>query len=82
MVRTRCGTRERNGACNLGTMYENGTGVAADWVMATRWYRMAADQHNRRCETSLGRSYEFGVGVPQNRTEAIAWFERAGTGAG
>jgi hypothetical protein len=39
---------------NLGTMFEQGRGVAQSNVEAARWYRKAADQDNADAQYNLG----------------------------
>ena len=62
---------------NLGTMYENGQGVAQDYSAAMKWYRMAADQGDAQAQGNLGCMYYKGKGIPQNTSQALRWFHKA-----
>jgi TPR repeat protein len=62
---------------NLGSMYEEGWGVAQDYREAVRWYRAAAEQGDKSAQSSLGLMYEKGWGVPQHYTEAVRWYRAA-----
>ena len=53
-------------------MYEDGQGVADDWVEAAKWWRKSAEQGYAGGQYALGRAYQFGIGVPQSRQDAIA----------
>jgi len=63
---------------NLGLLYENGLGVAADGAAAVRWYRRAAEQNDRLAQAYLGEIYAKGLGVPRDDIEALRWYRRAG----
>ena len=56
--------------CNLGVMYQDGTGVPQDSTEAVRWYRLAADQGDVHAQYSLAGMYRKGARVPQDLTEA------------
>jgi TPR repeat protein len=58
-------------------MYENGTGVAQDFVQAVKWYRLAADQNKAIAQGNLGYMYANGRGGPQNFIQAYVWFTLA-----
>lgn len=47
---------------NLGAMYENGEGVAADNAEAVTWYRKATEQGVSTAQCSLKQVYEQGEG--------------------
>jgi hypothetical protein len=61
----------------LGFMYENGHGVAADPVAAADWYRLAADQGDVASQYRLGQMYLQGQGVPKDMAQAQMWMEIA-----
>ena len=63
--------------CNLGTMYEHGTGVVQDHVAAVRWYRKAAEQGLARAHFNLGAAHGLGTGVTQDDVEAVRWYRKA-----
>ncbi len=54
----------------LGTMYQQGEGVAKDLVEAARLLRLAADQGNADAQLSLGGMYYHGEGVARDHREA------------
>ena len=62
---------------NLGSLYENGTGVARDPAEAVKWYRLAAEQGHAPAELQLAFMYRSGKGVPKNDAEAVKWIRRA-----
>lgn len=62
-----------NAQNNLGAMYENGQGVAADMKEAARWYRRAAEQAHTDGQMNLGRLYTTGQGIPEDLVRAHMW---------
>ena len=62
---------------NLGVMYENGLGVAQDYIEAVNWYRKAAEQGDSGAQSNLGSMYAMGSGVPEDRLKAYAWWSLA-----
>jgi hypothetical protein len=62
----------------LGTMYENGKGVAQDYGEAMKWYRLAADYPAYAAPLyALGLMYSKGRGVAQDNVRAYAWYDVA-----
>jgi TPR repeat protein len=61
----------------LGSMFENGRGVAQDFAEAMRFYRLAAAQGHANAQFNLGIMFENGRGVAQDRAEAIQWYRLA-----
>jgi TPR repeat protein len=62
---------------NLGTIYDQGLGVAKDPAQAALWFRKAADTGNRDATFQLATMYENGRGVPQDQKQAIDWYRKA-----
>ena len=62
---------------NIGSMYENGSGVEQDYAEAARWYRKAAERGDARAQYNLGIFHQNGWGVPQNHAEAVKWYRKA-----
>ena len=62
---------------NLGTMYENGEGVAESHVEALRWYEQAGARGLVVAQAALGSIYSGGVGVPKNYVTAYLWWSLA-----
>ena len=62
-----------NAQNNLGAMYENGQGIAADMKEAARWYRRAAEQAHTDAQMNLGRLYMTGQGVVEDPIRAHMW---------
>ena len=58
----------------VGSMYDNGRGVAQDFANAAKWYRRAAEEGDTVSQTYLGFLYYCGRGVPQNDVLAHMWF--------
>ena len=63
--------------CNLGTMYENGTGVLQDYKQAVKWYQKAADQGDAGAQFNLGEMYRTGKGVLKDIIKAEYWIKKA-----
>lgn len=61
----------------LGSLYANGTGVAADPGKAFKWHRKAADQGLARAQYQLGLDYANGEGVKPDKPVAVHWFHEA-----
>jgi uncharacterized protein len=59
---------------NLGSMYENGRGVAQNDAEALKWYRLAANQGYAIAQYNLGVIYGNRRGVPQDYVRAYMWF--------
>ncbi len=57
----------------LGSMYENGTGIAPDPKQAALWYQKGATMGDAKAEFNLGRLFESGVGVERDRAKAYLW---------
>jgi len=66
-----------NAQFNLGTMYENGLGIALNYNAALKWYRLAAEQGNANAQYYLGWMHHKGLGVPQNDKTAVKWYRLA-----
>ena len=62
----------------LGSMYENGEGVAQDYLLAVKWYNKAAEQGDVDAQYNLGKMYANGRGVAQNYVTSHMWFNIAG----
>jgi TPR repeat protein len=62
---------------NLGICYENGKGVATNYVEAAKWYLKAADQNDAPAQANLGGAYIDGKGVAQDYVEAAKWLRKA-----
>lgn len=67
-----------DGQMNLGVMYEQGLGVAHDYVEAQKWYRQVADEGNADAQNNVGFMYEKGIGgVARDYAEALKWYRLA-----
>ncbi|KAF9160413.1 hypothetical protein DFQ26_005535 [Actinomortierella ambigua] len=62
---------------SLGTLYDQGHGVAQDDAKAAKWYRRAADQGHADAQLNLALMYHSGQGVPRSEIEAVRWFHKA-----
>ena len=62
---------------NLGVMYANGQGVAANPQEASKWFLKAADQGVVDAANGLGRMYYEGEGAFKNYAEAEKWYRKA-----
>ena len=63
--------------CNLGFMYQNGTGIEQSYEKAVEWYLKAAEQGFACAQCNLGCMYENGRGVEQSFEKAREWYEKA-----
>jgi len=61
----------------LGGCYGYGLGVAPDPFLATKYYRLSAEQTNYVAMKSLGYHLMDGIGVEKNEAEARYWSLRA-----
>lgn len=61
----------------LGTMHENGQGMALDQDQAIMWYRKAALQGHLRAQANLGRAIGTNNSDYQKQAEALAWLSIA-----
>ena len=62
---------------NLGWCYDDGRGVAKDYVEAVKWYRKAAEQNFAPAQFNLGYCYANGQGVKKDKEEAVEWYRKA-----
>jgi TPR repeat protein len=63
--------------CTLGTMYDEGNGVARDYTEALRLYQLAAAQGHPWALFIVADCHEKGRGVRKNKAAAIRWYRRA-----
>ena len=61
----------------LGKMYLTGQGVPLNGLIASKWFRRAADQGNAEAQARLGLLYLRGGGVRQDYREAAQWLRLA-----
>jgi TPR repeat protein len=61
----------------LGLMYQQGSGVPQDAVMAAHWYLCAAEQGHVGAQYQLGLLYDKGHGVPRSTVLAYKWLNLA-----
>jgi TPR repeat protein len=62
---------------NLGTMYQNGLGVAKDEQEAARLFHSAAAAGNTYAMNNLGLMYQEGRGVAKDQAEAVRLYRKA-----
>ena len=55
---------------SLGWLYENGSGVARNYIAASYWYKLSAAQGLGGAQLNLGNLYDNGLGVEKNYEEA------------
>jgi uncharacterized protein len=67
----------RDAQFNLGLLYENGMGVAADGAKAAYWYEKAAAQNDPVAAAYLAEMHATGLGVPRDDPKALEWYRRA-----
>ncbi len=61
----------------LGTMYEQGLGLAKNPKRAALWYEQAADGGEPEAQTHLARLYRNGKGIAKDEKKAVYWYARA-----
>ena len=66
----------------LALMYQQGSGVPQDAVMAAHWYLAAAEQGHVGAQYQLGLLYDKGHGVPPSTVIAYKWLNLAAARAG
>jgi TPR repeat protein len=57
----------------LGTLYEEGIGVAEDFKLAAQWHEKAAEKGLAEAQLSLALLYDQGKGVEQDASIAAEW---------
>ena len=62
---------------NLGTCYENGTGVEKDEQKAVEWYQKAAEQGNATAQYNLGYCCQNGIGVEKDAGKTAELYHQA-----
>jgi len=76
MARAVCSSAQHS----LGTMFEQGRGVAQSDMEAARWCRKAADQGHALAQNNLGTMFYEGRGVAQSGVAAARWYRKAADG--
>ena len=66
-----------NAENNLGVMYQDANGVAANEVEALKWFTKAAEQGFPEAQKNLGAMFEKGIGVPKDYVQAAKWYSLA-----
>ena len=61
----------------LGSMYNEGKGVAPDRAAAAEWWHKAAAQNHAQAQFSLGVLYSSGKGAAKDNVAAHMWFSLA-----
>jgi TPR repeat protein len=61
----------------LGLLYQNGWGVARDYVRAAEFYRQSGEQDYVRAQHNLALLYQAGLGVDRDQALAASWLKRA-----
>lgn len=62
---------------SLGTLFEQGRGVALDLTQARSWYERSAQAGHPNGMFGLGRLFAQGLGVEPSDRSALSWFEQA-----
>jgi TPR repeat protein len=63
--------------CELGVMYELGSGVAVNLPEAFRYYERAANRGSSGGQFRLGRCYQEGIGIAVDKRKALHWHRKA-----
>jgi len=67
---------QADAAYNLAVIHQHGDGVALDYAVALRWYRVAADAGDKPAQFHIGLMYQTGQGVAADPAEAHRWLTR------
>jgi TPR repeat protein len=62
---------------NLGTLYEQGLGTAADAARALELFRASAELGDPMAMANTGRMLALGKGVPRDTAAALTWLNKA-----
>jgi len=55
-------------------LYENGEGVAQNYIEAFSWYSRAAERGDAYAQNNLGAMYQNGRAVLQDPVKAYTWY--------
>ena len=58
----------------LGLMFDEGKGVAQDYIKAVKYYSLSAEMGNAAAQNNLGLMYAQGQGVKKDYVLAHMWF--------
>ena len=61
----------------LGSLYDDGLGVAQNHVASSYWFERAAEQGLAIAQFNLGNAYKFGLGVTVDVNKAMHWWSKA-----
>ncbi|NWH07917.1 MAG: sel1 repeat family protein [Alphaproteobacteria bacterium] len=59
---------------DLGTIYENGTGVPPSLETAAKWYKAAADRGHPQAQWNIATMLETGDGIAKDEVAALTYF--------
>lgn len=76
-LRDKAEAGDRDSQLQLGQMYLNGDGVAANTDQAVRWLQEAAKHNDPVAQTTLGVIYKEGRGTRADPDIAARWFDKA-----
>ena len=62
---------------NLGSLYEQGLGVARNFTQAMTWYQKTADAGSAEGYMRLGLCYEIGMGTASDMAKAVINYKKA-----
>jgi len=62
---------------SIGSIYDQGLGVAQNHQEAALWYRYAAEHGSANGQFNLGHMYARGEGVIKNYNDAAQWYKQA-----
>ena len=68
---------QRDAIFLLGSMFERGVHVQANYHKAMSLYRQAADQGHPTAMNNIGMMFERGLGVTQDYQAAVSWYTKA-----
>ena len=59
-----------------GIAYEQGRGVVADQIEATKWFLKGAQKGDASSQNSVGINFAEGIGTRKNVEESVEWFRK------
>ena len=66
-----------NAQYDLGTRYQDGSGVAEDLAKAAEWFQKAATQGHLQSQKEIAWMYAKGSGIPADAAKAMEWYQKA-----
>jgi TPR repeat protein len=69
--------RHTKAAATLGHFYFTGEHSPQDYALASRYYRISAENNDIASQMMIAKLTLTGMGIPKNTVEAMGWYRRA-----